>query len=53
MDVLCSTYGEGRGSYNVLMEKAEGKRPLGRPRHKWEHHINMDLQEVSWGHGLH
>ena len=29
--------------------ETEGKRPIGRPRHKWEHHINMDLQEVNWG----
>jgi len=52
MCVLRSTYGERRCSYNVLVEKAEGKRPHGRPRHKWEHYINMDIQEVSWGHGL-
>jgi hypothetical protein len=36
---------EGRGMYRVLMGKPEGKRPLGRPRHRWEDNIKMDLQE--------
>jgi hypothetical protein len=37
----------------VLVGKSEGKRPLGRPRHRWEGDIKMDLQEVGWvGHGL-
>jgi hypothetical protein len=31
--------------------KPEGKRPLGRPRHRWEDNIKMDLQEVGGGHG--
>jgi len=44
----CSTYGERRGVYRVLVEKPEGKRPLGRPMHSWEDNINMDL-EVEWG----
>ena len=39
--------GEGRGVYRVLVEKPEGKRPLGRPRHRWEDNIEMDLQEVG------
>ena len=34
--------------YRVLMRKPEGKRPLGRPRHKWEDNIKMDLQELGW-----
>jgi hypothetical protein len=34
------------------MEKPEGKRPLGRPRRRWEVNIRMDLQEVGWGNGL-
>jgi hypothetical protein len=38
--------GEGRGVYRVLVGKPEGKRPLGRPRHRWEDKIKMDLQEV-------
>jgi len=41
--------GEGRGMYRVLVGKAEGKRPLGRPRHRWEDNIKMDLQEVGCG----
>ena len=41
--------GEGRGVYRVLVGKPEGKRPLGRPRRRWEHNIRMDLQEVGLG----
>jgi len=40
---------EGRGVYRVLVGKPEGKRPLGRPRRRWEDNIKMDLQEVGWG----
>jgi hypothetical protein len=43
--------GEGRGVHRVLVGKPEGKRPLGRPRHRWEDNINMDLQEVGGGFG--
>ena len=42
-------YGEGRGIYRVLVGRPEGKRPLGRPRLKWEDNIKMDLQEVGCG----
>jgi hypothetical protein len=35
--------------YRVLVGKPDGKRPLGRPRRKWEGNIKMDLQEVGWG----
>jgi hypothetical protein len=38
--------GEGRGMYRVLVGKPEGKRPLGRPRRRWEDNIRMDRQEV-------
>ena len=38
--------GEDRGVYRVLVGKPEGKRPLERPRHRWEDNIKMDLQEV-------
>ena len=42
--------GEGRGVYRVLVGKHEGKRPLGRPRRRWEDNIKMDLQEMGcWG----
>ena len=43
---------ERRGSYRVLVGKLEGKRPLGRPRCRWEDNVKIDLQEVGWGHGL-
>jgi hypothetical protein len=39
--------GEGRGAYRILVGKPEG-RPLGRPRHRWEDNIKMDLQAVGW-----
>jgi hypothetical protein len=38
--------GEVRGVHRVLVGKSEGKRPLGRPRRRWEDNIKMDLQEV-------
>jgi hypothetical protein len=41
--------GEGRTLYRVLVGKPEGRRPLGRPRRRWEDGIRMDLQEISWG----
>ena len=43
--------GEGRGVYGVLVGKPEGKRPLGRPRRRWENNIKKDLQEVGGGCG--
>ena len=42
---------EGRGVHTVLVEKPEGKRPLGRPRRRWEDNIKMDLEEVGRGCG--
>ena len=41
--------GEEKGVYRVLVGKPEGKRPLGRPRRRWEDNIKMDLQEVEGG----
>jgi len=41
--------GEERGVYRVLMGKPEGRRPLGRPRHRWAANIRMDLLEVECG----
>jgi hypothetical protein len=41
--------GEKRGAYRVLVGKPEGKRPLGRPRFRWEDNIKMDLREVGCG----
>ena len=42
---------EDRGVYRVLVGKPEGRRPLGRPRCRWEDNIKMDLQEVGGGRG--
>src|SRR5215813_648463 len=43
--------GEGRGVHRVLVGKPEGKRPLGRPRRRWEDNIKMDLREIGGGCG--
>jgi len=40
---------ERRGVYKVLVGKLKGKRPLGRPRHRWEDNIKMDLEEAGFG----
>jgi hypothetical protein len=39
----------GRKEYRVLVGKPEEKRPFGRPRHRWEDEIRMDLKETGWG----
>ena len=41
--------GEKRGVFRVLVGKPDGKRPLGRPRRRWDDNIKMDLQEVGGG----
>jgi hypothetical protein len=41
--------GEGRGAYRVLVGRPEGKRPLGRPRLRWEDNIKMNLREKGIG----
>jgi hypothetical protein len=41
--------GEESRVYKVLVGKPEGKRPLGRPRHRWENGIRMDLREIGLG----
>jgi hypothetical protein len=41
--------GEGRNVYRVLVGKPEAKRPLGRPRRRWEDGIKTDLREIGWG----
>ena len=41
--------GRGKGLYRVLVWNPERKRPLGRPRHRWENNIKMNLQEVGCG----
>jgi hypothetical protein len=40
-------HGEWRGVYRVLVVRPKGKRPLGRPRHRWEDNIKMDLREIG------
>ena len=47
MGEACSTYARRRGAYRVLVRKPEGKKPLGRPRRRWEGNNMMDLQEVG------
>jgi hypothetical protein len=39
--------GEGRGVFRVLVGRPESKRPLGRPRRRWEYNIKMDLREIG------
>jgi hypothetical protein len=39
--------GEGRGVYKVLVGRTEGKRPLGKPRRRWENNIKMDLRQIE------
>jgi hypothetical protein len=41
--------GEKRNGYRILVGKPERKRPLGRPRRRWEDNISMDLSEIGWG----
>jgi hypothetical protein len=41
--------GAVRGAYNILIGKPEGRRPLGRPRRRWEDNIKMDLREMGFG----
>jgi hypothetical protein len=43
---------QGIKVYTVLVGKPEGKRPLGKPRHRWEDGIRMDLREIDWGGGI-
>jgi hypothetical protein len=46
-----SRMGEDRGVHRVLVGRPKGKRPLGRPRRRWEHDIKMNLQEIGGGRG--
>jgi hypothetical protein len=48
MGRICGTYGERRGAYRALVVKIEGRRPLERPRRRWEDNIKTDLREVVW-----
>jgi hypothetical protein len=49
MGSACSSKGETRNAYRILVGKPEGKRPQGRPRHRWVDNIKMDLKEIGWG----
>jgi hypothetical protein len=49
MGRVCSTNGETRNAYRILVGKLEAKRPLGRLRRRWLDNINMDLREREWG----
>jgi hypothetical protein len=40
--------GEVRGAYNILVGRPEGRRPLGRPRRRWEDNTEMDLREIGF-----
>jgi hypothetical protein len=48
MGRACSTNGEKRNACGLLVGKLEGKRPLGKPRHRWVYNIKMDLGEIKW-----
>jgi hypothetical protein len=48
MGRACSTKGDKKSAYRILVGRPEGKRPLGRPRCRWVD-IKMDLREIGWG----
>jgi hypothetical protein len=48
MGRTCSTNGENRNAYKILVGNPEGKRPLGRPRRRWVDNMKMDLREIGW-----
>jgi hypothetical protein len=49
MGRACSTNGDKRNTYRILVGNPEGKKPLGRPRRRWVDNIRMDLGEMGWG----
>jgi hypothetical protein len=49
MGRACSTNGEKRDAYKILVGKPEGKRPLGRPRRKWADNVKIGLIKIGWG----
>jgi hypothetical protein len=48
MDRARSTNGEKKNAYRILVGKLEGKRPLGRPRRRWEDNVKLYLRETLW-----
>jgi hypothetical protein len=48
----CGRHGRGEKRVKIFGGKARGKRPLGRPRRRWEDEIKMDLREIGWGKGV-
>jgi hypothetical protein len=48
MGSACSKQGDKRDMYNILVGNPEGKRPPGRPTHRWEDNIKMDLAEIAF-----
>jgi hypothetical protein len=44
----CSIHGEKTNAYRILTGSREGKRPLGRPKRRWEDNIEIDLREIVW-----
>jgi hypothetical protein len=44
----CSTHGKMRSEYKILLGKPEGKRPLERPRRRWEDNVKLDFRRKGW-----
>jgi hypothetical protein len=49
MNRECSTNGEKRNAYRLLVGKTEGNRPLERPKRRWVDNVKMDIREIQWG----
>jgi hypothetical protein len=49
MGGVCCAFGKTRNDHRILVEKSEGKRPLGRPRCSWEDKTTIDLREIGLG----
>jgi hypothetical protein len=48
MGGACSTNGEKRNAYTILVGKPRGRRPLGRHKHRWDDNIRMGVREIGW-----
>jgi len=48
-DAMGGEYGEEKNTHSVLIQKPEGKRPLGRPKHRWNNSIKVDLKGIRRG----